>query len=312
MIKASAPGKIILFGEHAVVYGEAAIATAINKRANVTLCKMDDKIVVSFKREGDENDVEAPVGAKISNPFIKTAQYCLEKLKVEGGVGIEVDSKIPMQAGLGSSAAICSAIATAVYQRFADGEEIDFAKVNQAAFEGEKVAHGNPSGIDNTVTTFGGSIHYKRGVVEPLEFEPFELVVGNTGQQGNTKEMVARIKTMIEDPKMATHLFKISSIVWGAKTALKHRNFFEIGRLMDKNHECLRGLGVSTQGLEEMIKAAKKAGALGAKITGGGGGGCMIALAEEGKTDHVLEAIREAGAKSAFKVKINQQGAKVE
>jgi len=306
MIRASAPGKIILFGEHAVVYGEAAIATAVNKRAYATACELDEKkIVVNSKNLGTE--IEAGFKDETNDPIVKAVQESLKNSSRKIGIGIEINSQIPVGVGMGSSAAVTTATACAV-TNLLNGKN-DPLKIAEIALEAEKIAHGKPSGIDTSITTFGGTINFKRGTVEPLQTNSLSIVVGNTGVRRNTKAMVDMVKAGIEDPRMGCSLFSIGGLVKSARTAVLDNDTETLGKLMDKNHSLLRDLGVSSKSLEVLIKAAKKAGAIGAKLTGAGGGGCIIALTND--PEAVITALVENGA-TAFKVSTNQGGVRLE
>lgn len=306
MIKASAPAKLILFGEHAVVYGETAIATAVDKRAYATACELEgSKIIVNSKNI--QEDIEASLIEDTTNPIVKAVQEALKFCKTKTGVGVEINSEIPVAVGLGSSASVVSATAMAVVSLFK--ENPDPLKIAEIALEAEKISHGNPSGVDTATTTLGGTIAFKKGTIEELKTEGLSLVIGNTGIRKSTKELVDKVRKSIEDPRMATSLFNISSLVKSAKTAIIQNNLDELGALMDKNHKFLRELGVSSPQLETLIKTAKKAGALGAKLTGAGGGGCIIALTQEPKK--VIQALEKKGA-TAFQVHTNQEGVKIE
>ena len=306
MITASAPGMIVLFGEHAVVYGEMALATAINKRVNVTATELDTRsIVVESKNLG--RTFEGPLYGETNEPVIRAVQGALERTGKSRGIGISIDSSIPVGVGMGSSASVSVATAAAVLQLLQD--DFDLIDVCTIAYEAEKVVHGNPSGIVNTIATFGGTISFKQGTIEGIDSKVLSFVVGNTGIPRNTSTMVEKVKKHIEDPVMAHSLFNIGAIAWKAKEALASRNLNEIGQLMNKNHEFLRNLGVSSPELEVLVEAAKDAGAYGAKLAGAGGGGIMIALTEHAQD--VIKALKEKGA-TAFKVKTNQQGVKIE
>lgn len=306
MITASAPGMIVLFGEHAVVYGEMAIATAINKRVNVTATELDTRnIVVESKNMG--RTFEGPLYGETTEPVIRAVQAALEKTGKRRGIGISIDSNIPVGVGMGSSASVSVATAAAVLKLLQD--DFDPIDVCTIAYEAEKVVHGNPSGVVNTIATFGGTITFKQGTLEGIDSKVLSLVVGNTGIPRNTTAMVEKVKEHIEDPRMAHSLFNIGAISWKAKEALANKNIEEIGQLMDKNHAFLRDLGVSSPELETLVKAAKKTGAYGAKLTGAGGGGIMIALTDTAQ--EVITALKEKGA-TAFKIKTNQPGVKIE
>ena len=308
MITASAPGKLILFGEHAVVYGEAAIATAVDKRARVTACELDEKkIVVNSKNFG--TPIEASITGETDNPTVRAVQAALEYAGQSVGIGIEIDSKLPIAAGMGSSAAISSATAAAVINLLTG--TVPSLEISNVAYEGEKIAHGKPSGIDSSVATFGGTIFFQRGKITNLETGRLTLVVGDTGIQRNTKEQVDKVKSTIEDPRVAHSMFSIGSLVKRANTQmLGECSHVKLGMLMDQNHDFLRKLGVSSVKLEELINAAKKAGAYGAKLTGAGGGGCVIALTDS--PQEVIEALKAAGAKRAFTTRTDQEGVRIE
>src|SRR3989344_990572 len=153
MIKASAPGKLILFGEHIVVYGEPAIATALDKRAYVTATELENKkIVVRSKNLGTE--IEAQLKGETKDPVVRAAQAALEKTGAKTGVGVEIDSEIPVSVGLGSSASVSVATAAAVLRLFSPDAEPSKLEILEVAHEAEKIAHGNPSGIDAAVAVF--------------------------------------------------------------------------------------------------------------------------------------------------------------
>ena len=305
--RASAPGKLILFGEHIVIYGEPAIATALDKRAYVTATELENKkIVVRSKDLGTE--IEASFKEQAKDPIVRAAQVALEKTKANKGVQIEINSEIPISVGLGSSASVSVATAAAVLKLFSEKEPSKF-EIMTVAHEAEKIAHGNPSGVDTAITTFGGTIFFKKGEIEGLDAPQMEIVIGNTKVSRNTKEIVENVKKIVEDPRVAYNLFTISSIVKRAREALLRSNLTEVGHLMNKNQEFLRALGVSSVELEQLIQIANQAGAYDAKLTGAGGGGCMIALTD--MPEKIQDALNKNGAE-AFIAKTNQQGVKYE
>jgi|TARA_Y100000310_G_scaffold340553_1_gene436699 mevalonate kinase len=307
MITASAPGKVILFGEHAMVYGELGIATAIEKRAKVTVCELDEpKIVVQSKNLPTE--IELLNKDSPREPITKAARLALAKCDKKGqGLGIEINSAIPQSSGLGASAAIVTATAAAIMQMFKG--ELDMMQVAEIAYEAEKTIHTNPTGVETAVTTVGGTIAFHRGKVEALKTEPLQLIVANTGLASNAEAMISKVKTYIEDPRMGCTLFSIGGLVKQAKDAILHNQYALIGNLMYKNHDFLKNLGVSSPELENLMKRAKDAGSPGAKLTGFGGGGSMIALAKD--PDVLVEALKASGAK-VFKTLTGQSGVRVE
>ncbi len=300
-IKASAPGKLILFGEHIVVYGEPAIATAIDKRAYATATELEErKIVVISNGETTEADITQ----KTESPVVRAVQVALQKTNSQKGVQIEINSEIPVAAGLGSSASVSVATAAAVLKLFSETESSKI-EIFEVAHEAEKVAHGNPSGVDTATAVFGGTIFFRKGKAEGIEAPEMQIIVGNTGIPRNTKTQVENVKSRVEDPRVSYNLFAISSIVKKARETILKGSINEIGFLMDKNQEYLRALGVSSVEIENLIKIAKDKGAAGAKLTGAGGGGCIIALATKPET--IKKAIEDAGFET-FIVKTNQPG----
>ena len=309
-ITASAPGKLILFGEHIVVYGEPAIATALDKRAYVTATELEEKKII-VKSNELEQPIEVSPKEEATHPAVRVAQAALQKNNSSRGVEIHIKSEIPISAGLGSSASVSVATAAAVLKLFSSEQNSEPSRMEilEVAHEGEKVAHGKPSGIDTAVATFGGTIFFKKGEIEGLDAPEMQFVVGDTKVPRNTKEIVEGVRKTVEDPRVAFNLFTISSIVRRAREALLRQNLTEIGHLMNKNQEFLRALGVSSVELEQLIHTAINSGAYGAKLTGAGGGGCMIALSD--KPDKIKAALDNAGAE-AFVVKTNQPGVRFE
>jgi len=307
MITASAPGKVILFGEHAMNFGELGIATAIEKRARVTVCELDEpKIVVQVKNSEDE--FELLNKEKSTDPVTKAARMALAKTGQKGqGLGIEINSDILRNAGLGSSAAVASATAAAVLYKYT--EELDIMRVAEIAFEAEKLIHNAPPGVETAITTVGGTISFQRGKVEALKTEPLSIVVANTGISSNADEMIKRVKKYIEDPRMGCTLFSIGGLVKQAKDALLHNQLQKTGNLMYKNHEHLRNLGVSSPELETLVKLAQTEGSPGAKLTGYGGGGSIIALARNQK--ELVTALGVTGAKT-FGTMTDEPGVRIE
>jgi hydroxymethylglutaryl-CoA reductase len=211
---------------------------------------------------------------------------------------IEVYSEIPRAMGLGGSAAVAVAIIRAMDKHF--GLELSDDQVNALAYQCECVAHGTPSGIDNTVATFGQPLVYRKG--DPPDIysldlpKPITLVVGLTGVEGLTAKMVARVRDGRERNRdVYDTMFKgIDAITLQALDALKRYDMERLGELMNVCQGLLNGLQVSSWELEELIQIARENGALGAKLTGGGGGGSMIALCPD-NAGEVIAAIQDAG-----------------
>ncbi len=289
---ATACGKTILFGEHFVVYGIPAIAGSVSSKTTVTT-KPRKTPGVKIKTKGKtEHNLEF---------LTKVAATLAKQLGMVDGLELEVRTELPIGAGMGSSAAFSVATTRALAQ--ATGRNLGNDDVSRIAYEGEKIAHGTPSGIDNTVATYGGLVWFKKNLeggpnaIERLKAKkPLEMVVGTCPRKGTTKELVEAVRARKEkDPKKFERIFaEAAQIVETAKPALLEGSEEKIGLLMNQNHALLQEIGVSTKALDAMCKAALKAGALGAKLTGAGGGGSVIALCP-GKQAEVAKAIEKLG-----------------
>jgi len=323
-VVASAPAKIILFGEHFVVYGEPAIVVAINRRARATAERRQDNRL-RFHSANLSTACYFENGVfKVEQGDVKEARLKFEpvKLAVEKvllrygknvGLDVEINSTIPVGAGLGSSAAVVTSVAAAVGALL----ELKLSKedIFRIAYDAEKAVHGNPSGVDPAIATFGGTLLFQIDTgFKPVEVNSdIPLVVGDTGVARSTRVQVEKVREIMDSyPQIAGSLRKAArEIVLRAVTALKENDLETLGTLMNINHALLYGVGVSDESLEWLTSAARKAGALGAKLTGAGGGGCMIALAKAEKLDNVSEAIMRAGG-SPFVAKKTDEGVKIE
>jgi mevalonate kinase len=323
-VVASAPAKVILFGEHFVVYGEPAMVIAIDKRAYARAENRDDKRIYIHSSnlnltaclEGENFKVEKgdPKEARIKFEPVKLAvQKVLEKHGENVGLNIEINSTVPVAAGLGSSAAVVAAVTTAVSALL--NVNISKEEVFRITYEAEKIVHGTPSGIDPAIATFGGALLFQMDTgFKPLEVKmDIPLVIGDTGIERSTRVQVDKVRELRERyPQiMESFTWAARQIVMRALEALKERDLETLGELMNINHALLYGIGVSDESLEWLINAARKAGALGAKLTGAGGGGCMIALARNEKLEEVSEAIQRAGG-TPFIARKTDEGARVE
>jgi len=323
-VVASAPAKIILFGEHFVVYGEPAIVVAIDKRARAEAERRQDERL-RFQSANLNTSCYFENGAfKVERGDAKQVRFKFEpvKLAVEKvlavygknvGLDIRINSAIPVAAGLGSSAAVVASVTAAVAALL----ELEFSKqdIFRIAYEAEKIVHGTPSGVDPAIATFGGTLLFQVDTgFKPLEVKTdIPLVIGDTGVERSTRIQVEKVReTMDSFPQITDPLRKAArEIVLRAVTALQENDLETLGRLMNINHALLYGIGVSDESLEWLANAARKAGALGAKLTGAGGGGCMIALARPEKLENVSEAIMRAGG-SPFIAKKTDEGVRVE
>ena len=303
-IEATAPGKLILFGEHSVVYKGSAIVLAIDKRAKVIASKRDDKkVYIDADDLGFsgyfENDNYYPINGKNwrgrnLSALNVAAIKVMEFLGIKAGVNLFVRSMIPIAVGLGSSAAVCVATTAAVGELFEGRLSKD--DIVKLSYEGEKVIHGTPSGVDNNVATFGGIIKYERGVrFERLKLDmSLPFVIGNTKKKRSTKTQVDNVRILKDRyPRIIDPIIDTMSLISEmGLDALFQRNLPQLGDLMNINHGLLTTLGVSTFELNKLVHTALYEGALGAKLTGAGGGGCIIALAETKNLSNIEKAIR--------------------
>jgi mevalonate kinase len=301
-------GKIILLGEHSVVYGRPAIAAGIARgcsaeaRDNPIDALSVEPWGVRIEAARPESDQEREL---LRQAFVTVCErYGSERPRLH----VHARMQIPGGAGLGGSAALSVAVLRAVeasLQRQSSPEEL-----LEASLAWERVFHGNPSGIDSAMAIRGGLSLYRRGEREPLTTialgRALHMVVGNSGEHGSTMAMVASVaRQHARDAKKAEQIFDaIAALVMNAKSALEQAEFVRLGQLMDLNQTLLNTLMLSTSKLEHMCQLARAAGALGAKLTGGGGGGCMIALAADGDgTAPIVQALTAAGCE-AFVVEV--------
>ena len=297
--RSSACGKVILLGEHAVVYGRPAIALPVPLAVEAHVRKGGDGVQLVIPRWGLEQRVAPDQRQGVS----ATLNIILEALGVAGrSMLIEVMPHLPRAVGLGASAALAVAVIRAIGDAFELGLTDDF--VNQVAFECEKTAHGTPSGIDNTVATYGSSVQYQTDGKTPrfneLRIpEALPLVIGMTGEESLTAKTVAAVRAAwTEYPERYEAIFdQIADLTRAGTDAVAAANFSELGQLMNLCHGYLNALQLSTPALEALIHIARDHGALGAKLTGGGGGGSMVALCPDNQ-EQVAEAMRTAGFKA--------------
>lgn len=295
-------GKVILLSEHFVVYGVPSIVSAIAQATTATVepsegegWRVDDRrqATPGYKEEKLEQQRESV------ERILKAAGIDSTKNPIK----ITLGGDLVAASGIGASAASCVAIARALSDEF--GLNLPDERINEIAYEGERAYHGTPSGVDNTAATYGGLIWFVRGkpnVIERIEMrEPIEIVMGNTGIVANTVAAVAGVRERKEkNPEKYDKLFKAAEeLVHDARRALENFDLKEVGRLMDENHRLLQGIEISCKELDFLVELAREQGALGAKLTGGGLGGNMVALTP-GKD--LQERVAGAMEKEGFKV----------
>ncbi len=290
----SAPGKIYLFGEHAVVYGEPAIACAVKIRTRVTAKKSDTITICSdLGTTGLDFDI---------HPYVSLA---IEKL---GSVSVSVDisSELPVGSGLGSSAAVTIATLAAINIEFGLGYSNE--ELARMGHEIEQKVQGAASPTDTFVSTFGGVVEIPAR--KRLDMLDCGIVIGNTNKGATPKKTAKLVKQVAmlreEHPEAINPILKtIGSFAKKGEVLVKKKDYASLGKLMNVNHGLLDALGVGTIELSALVYAARSAGAFGAKITGAGGGGCMVALTDSPRK--VASAIEQAGG-SAIMTKATAGG----
>jgi mevalonate kinase len=322
--KASAPAKVILFGEHFVVYGSPAILAAINKRISVeahTIIHDENKIVIrsdigvagEYRNNGKFNAVEGGSKAKaVLDPLYGAIRrVLLMRNKKNIGIEIGISSRVPTGIGLGSSAASCVATVAAVDSLFQKTPSRE--KVCKLAIESERLIHKRTSGADCYVSTFGGLIQYysKSKSFKNIETkESLSLVVANTGIKHSTSDLVAGVKKFKETNRTLFESLskQATDICLQACTAIESGKCDKIGELMNENQIILQQIGISHHKVRDIIDICSKAGAIGAKMTGAGGGGAVIALAASKQESNKIASHIKAAGYQSFKVQIDYKG----
>ena len=311
-ISSSAPGKIILFGEHAVVYGQPAIAIPLLQvkatayfLANPAAPQGQIRITApDIGMDANLNDLPD------SNAFRVLFGLMLKHFQMNGfpAMSVRIKSDIPMAAGLGSGTAVSVALIRGLAQFL--GEQMADQEVSTLAFEVEKIYHGTPSGVDNTVVTFKKPVYFlKDKPPETLQIgKDLIFLVANSGIKSQTGLVVGEVRNKwLSDRDRVEAIFNsISSLTNEAREALTLGNDIRLGKLMTCNHRDLVDLEVSNERLDQMVDAAIKAGALGAKLSGAGKGGNMIALVREAFVSRVLHALESFGTGKVLQTTLTQ------
>ena len=305
MTRASAPGKIILFGEHAVVYGRPALAvpvTQVHVDVEISDAASDSAGIwinapdVNLHAELNTLPSDHPIAAVIHNFLF------LSRVSPFPNLEINITSTIPVASGLGSGSAVTVGLIRALSLHL--NHSMNDEEVNAFTYEIEKLHHGTPSGIDNTVVTYAKPVYFIKG--QPIETfkvgQPFTIVIGDTGMSAPTKESVADVRRLwMNDKSRWESLFdKIGEIAFTARRAIEAGKSDMLGELMNDNHALLQKMTVSSPGLDRLVDAARAAGAMGAKMSGGGRGGNMIALVKPDVAESVSLSLKEAGAKATI------------
>jgi len=312
MGKGSGYGKVILFGEHFVVHGIPGIASAIDLTVDAEVKKnVGSGFDVKDERKGASGYAEKKKLQQKESIERMLKMFGIDQEKnhldiwLSGGIAFS---------GIGSSAASSVAIARAIAEEF--DMKLPDKRINEIAYEAEKAYAGTPSGIDNTAATFGGLIWFKKNLnggkdsIENLNvLRPIEIIICDTGIVADTKEMVAGFAERKKKyPEKYDKIFKQEEeLVVKARKDLEDFDLKKVGQLMDMNHKLLQDIEVSCKELDYLVKVARENGAYGAKMTGGGGGGCIVALTPGKK---LQEQVAKAIEKEGFKVLRTKVGVK--
>ncbi|WP_336337960.1 mevalonate kinase [Haloarcula brevis] len=327
MVTSSAPGKVYLFGEHAVVYGEPAVPCAIERRVHVTATEIDeglrihandlqlDGFTVEYSGDGEshpdvdvaESLVEAGMG--YVNEAVAQARDAADA--PDAGFEISVEGDIPLGAGLGSSAALVVAAIDAATREL--GVELSAGEIADRAYRVEHaVQDGQASRADTFCSAMGGAVRVEGDDCRRLDgIDNLPFVIGYDGGAGDTGALVAGVRDLREEYDFAADTVEaIGDVVREGEAVLGTGDYERLGDLMDFNHGLLSALGVSSRSLDSMVWAARDADAHGAKLTGAGGGGCIVALDE---TDDALTALKYTpGCESVFRAELDTDGVRRE
>ncbi len=319
-VTASAPGKTILFGEHAVVYGKPAIAAAVDRRVYVKIEKREDnrthvnveKLGVSGFLNLEKGLIKFDNGEYKKKNILEYVLRSLIKTNTNDGLEVTINIDIPIGAGLGSSAAVT--VATILSSSIYNNINLTRDEIAKLAHQVELEVQGAASPIDTTLSTHGGVIYLSKDAEEIITLDintEIPIIIGYTSKRGNTGKLVKSVKLKVEKyPQIMNPILNsMESITNHAREALVNGDHQKIGELMNINHGLLDSLGVSTEELSKMVYFARKAGALGSKITGAGGGGSIIAYCP-GRMEEVISCINKF--ENAFKINISNEGVRQE
>jgi mevalonate kinase len=317
MTVAYAPGKVILFGEHAVVYGQPAIAapvTQVQARATVEMGPEGQGITIIAEDLEQEYSLEqAPPYGALRAIVVSTLEHIGVGTKQD--LTITVSSTIPIARGLGSGAAVSTAIVRALSKHFDRaqykhlGNRLSPQAISNLVYETEKIYHGTPSGIDNTVIAFEKPVYFiKDQKIEVFSVKSlFLLAIADTGIASPTRIAVGQVRRAWErEREKYEEIFdEIGTIAEMGRQAIERGEIETVGQLMSENHRLLQLIGVSSPELEGLVEAARQGGALGAKLSGAGRGGNIIALVTQETRSRVDMMLRLAGAKDVIVTEVS-------
>jgi mevalonate kinase len=295
-------GKVILFGEHFVVHGASAIAAGISNSARVEVKPSDRNRIITDMKVIEEMSLGGIAGV-------------LRSMGINESYDVRLEGDLPTYGGLGSSAAFCVAMVRAFAQE--KNLKLSDEEVNRHAYAGEMTFHGNPSGIDNFMATYGGVVEFRRGKL-PAENKfthlsmkkPLELVVSFTGKYSPTAKMVESVRKFKEqdEEEFGQLVEEYLDIEAEGRKALETGDVGRVGELMNANQELLQEIGVSDESNDRICEIALSEGALGAKVTGGGGGGCCIILVKDKAQAAAMKGKLDKAGFASFATSIGKRG----
>lgn len=298
MIQTSAPGKLLLLGDYAVVYNNPCLVTAVDKRLYVEadiIEKAEDEILTPQVKE--------------SRFVLETIAYFKETFSIRNSVRIKTQGDFSHQVGLGSSSAVTVATLEALNKLFK--KDLNKKQVFDMCYSITLSIQGVGSGFDIAAAVYGGTQYYVTGgtTIEPIRLASLPLVVGYSGIKADTPFYIRKVAEAFKyrQEELKSIFSSITSLVEKARSGLEKSDFATTGKCMTQNHTLLQKLGVSIPKLDEMVGAANEAGAWGAKLSGAGGGDCMIALVPDEKRDGVIRAIEKVGGE-IIHVSLNAKG----
>ncbi|MFQ5969423.1 MAG: mevalonate kinase [Nitrososphaerales archaeon] len=316
--RASAPAKVILLGEHFVVYDKPAILGSIDKRVYVDVkARKDSRIVIKsnmgFSGSFDQNEQKQLRIKKFKSllqPVLRAANDAMKVFAANVGVDMQIRSEFPYGVGLGYSAACSVATIAAVSSLFG---KLSRQKICEMSLNAERLVHTNPSGADSAICTYGGLMLFSKdaGAKQINHKIDLKLIVVNSGIKRITGKLVSNVMRLrVKDANLFYGLLNMSeNITSQALNAIKRNDYAELGALMTLNHSLLRRLGVSRNTLDKLVDIALKNNALGAKVTGAGGGGCIIALVNDSSKNKVVKSMKSY---DVFVSKVEHRGLVIE
>lgn len=319
-VKVSAPGKLMLFGEHAVIYGLPCLVTAVDSLMTVSVERTNmGNLGLIAPDVGIENYVEkidklgsggVPKGARFVEAAVKNF---FQRFGVSGGLKIRTASDFSSQFGFGSSSAVTIAVIAALAESFE--KRLSRRQIFDLSYQTVLEVQGVGSGFDLASAIWGGTLYFTKGGdnIRQVKHKKLPLVVGYTGIKADTPILVRQVAELFgRKPKATGRIFReVGNVVESATSALEDGDFEKVGKLMNLNQKLLDGLGIGSKELTKLISAARSAGAFGAKLSGAGGGDCMIALVARGDRKKVGKAVEGAGGK-ILKVETAAEGFKIE